>query len=334
MAKYMIKRCLAVIPVFLAVAFVSFGLVSLYPGDYFTPYLIGIAMMGMDPIAVHSALRMEAGIDKPFIVQSFIWIEGILTEGDFGMSFSGRRVSEILLSSDAGLQWTLVITGCSMVLAWLCGIPLGIISTIRNRKWQDMLISSVAYLGISMPSYTLALLFFYILYKFIDPLMVGKGLWGLVHYELVHEPMSFTKFASYVIHLLPAFVIVGSPMFASIVRYMKSSLSNELPKTYLDTARAKGISELRVIMKHATRNALNPLVSLLGMMLPTLITGSIIASYTLGLPDFGMFFIRAVRGQDQHVLTAALLFYSTFLVVGNLLADLLLVVLDPRIRYE
>jgi len=146
--------------------------------------------------------------------------------------------------------------------------------------------------------------------------------------------MSFTKFASYVIHLLPAFVIVGSPMFASIVRYMKSSLSNELPKTYLDTARAKGISELRVIMKHATRNALNPLVSLLGMMLPTLITGSIIASYTLGLPDFGMFFIRAVRGQDQHVLTAALLFYSTFLVVGNLLADLLLVVLDPRIRYE
>ena len=330
----MIKRSLAVIPVFFAVAFVSFGLVSLYPGDYFTPYLIGIAMSGQDPIAVHSASRMEAGIDKPFVVQFFIWVEGILTEGDFGMSFSGRRVGEILLSPDAGLQWTLVITGCSMVLAWLLGVPLGMISAIRNRKWQDTLISTIAYLGISIPPFTFALLFFYILYKFIDPLMVGKGVWGLVHYELVYQPMSFTKFASHVIHLLPAFVIVGAPMFASIVRYLKYSMINELPKTYLDTARAKGISELRVIMKHAARNAFNPLVSLFGMMLPTLITGSIIASFTLGLPDFGMFFIRAVRGQDQHVLTAALLLYSTFLIGGNLLADLLLVVLDPRIRYE
>ncbi|MFC2108688.1 ABC transporter permease [Candidatus Bipolaricaulota bacterium] len=331
---YFIKRILAVLPVFVVVAFVSFSLVSLYPGDFFTVAKIGAALSGQDPQAVHTALRIQAGIDKPFIVQFWIWLVGVVTQGDFGTSFSGGSLSRMLFSAQSGLHWTLIITSCSMFLAWLFGVPLGIISALRHKKWPDTLISGVAYLGISIPGFTLAYLFFWIMYRFINPLIVSGGVWGLVHYDLVYQPMSLVKFGSYVIHLVPTFIIVGAPMFASVVRYMKVNVMDTLAAQYLETARAKGLSEFRVIAKHATRNAFNPLVSLFGIMLPTLITGSIIATLILGQPSFGMTFITAIRRQDQHLLTAALLFYSSILIVGNLLADLLLVVIDPRIRYE
>jgi peptide/nickel transport system permease protein len=332
--RYLIKRILAVIPVFVVVAFLSFSLVSIYPGDFFTPAMIGAALSGQDPHAVHTALRIQAGIDKPFIVQFWIWLVGVVTQGDFGTSFSGGPLNRMLFSTQSGLHWTLIITGCSMILAWFFGVPLGVISAVRPRKLADNLIQAVAYLGISIPQFTFAALFFWIMYKFINPLIVSSGVWGLVHYDLISQPMSVHKFFSYVVHLFPAFLIVGAPMFAAVVRYMKVNMLDTLPMQYLETARAKGLSEFRVVAKHAVRNALNPLISLFGIMLPTLITGSIIASQMLGLPSFGMVFIRAISRQDQHLLTAALLFYSTFLIVGNLIADLLLVVLDPRIRYD
>ncbi len=332
--QYSIKRILAVIPVFLAVAFISFSLVSLYPGDFFTPSMIGAALSGQDPYAVHTALRIQHGIDKPFIVQFWIWFVGVVTEGDFGTTFSGGRVSRALFSAQSGLHWTLIITSCSMLWAWLLGVPLGIICALRHRKWADILISGVAYVGISFPGFTLAWLFFWIMYKFINPLIISTGVWGPVHYDLVHAPMSLMKLGSYAIHLLPVVIITGAPMFAAVVRYMKVNMMDTLPAQYMETARAKGLSEFFVISKHAVRNAFNPLISLFGVMLPTLITGSIIATKILGYPSFGMKFIESIARQDQHVLTAALLFYSCFLIVGSLIADLLLVVLDPRIRYE
>jgi len=333
MIGHIVSRILAVLPVFLIVAFVSFGIVSLYPGDYFTPSLLGFAMSGQDPHAMHTALRIQAGIDKPFFVQFWIWFAGIVTRGDFGISFSGARVSDILFSPSAGLHWTLLVTGCAMLLAWLFGVPLGVLSAVRHKRWPDFAITSAAYIAMSIPPFTLVVAFFWCIYKWINPLIISGGVWGVVHYDLIHQPMSLTKLGSHAIHLLPAIAIVGAPMFASVLRHMKHSMMDELPMAYLETARGKGISELRVLAKHAARNALNPLVSLFGIMLPTLITGSIITAQMLGIPDFGMFFLRAVRAQDQHVLTAALLFYACFLIAGNLLADLLLILLDPRIRY-
>ncbi|MBU1049558.1 ABC transporter permease [Candidatus Bipolaricaulota bacterium] len=333
MIQYVVKRILAVIPVFIAVAFISFSLVSLYPGDYFTIAKMGAALAGQDPQAVHTALRIQAGIDKPFIVQFWIWLVGVVTKGDFGASFSGASVTRLLFSPQSGLQWTLVITGGSMLLAWAFGIPLGILCAVQHKKWSDIAISAVAYLGISIPAFTMAHLFFWIMYKFINPLIISGGVWGLVHYDLVNAPMSLTKFLSYIYHLMPAFIIVGAPMFATVVRHMKVNMMDALPKQYLETARAKGVSEIRVVVKHAARNALNPLISIAGIMLPTLITGSILCARILGLPSFGMVFINGIARQDQHLLTAALLFYSSLLIVGNLIADLLLVVLDPRIRY-
>ncbi|MFC2078620.1 ABC transporter permease [Candidatus Bipolaricaulota bacterium] len=332
--QYIIKRILAVIPVFLIVALISFSLVGLFPGDFFTIAKIGAALSGQDPQAVHTALRIQAGIDKPFLVQFWIWLVGVVTRGDFGTSLSGGRLAPMLFSAESGLHWTLIITGCAMILAWLFGVPLGIVAALQHRKWSDILILGVSYVGLSFPPFTLAWLFFWMMYKFINPLIVSTGVWGVVHYDLVHQPMSLVKFGSYAIHLLPGIIIVGAPMFAAVVRYMKTNMLDTLPAKYLETARAKGISEFRVIAKHAMRNAFNPLVSLFGIMLPTLLTGSILASRVLGYPDFGAKFIYGIERQDQHLLTAALLFYSCFLIVGNLIADLVLVALDPRIRYE
>ena len=334
MLVYFIKRILAVIPVFVVVAFISFSLVSLFPGDYFTVFKIGAALSGQDPEAVHTALRIQAGIDKPFIVQFWVWFVGVVTYGDFGTSFSGGSISRKLFSAESGLHWTLIITGGSFFFAWLFGVPLGILSAVRHKKWPDTTISVIAYLGLSIPAFTMAHLFFLLMYKFINPLIVSGGVWGLVHYDLVNAPMSVAKFFSHVAHLIPTFIIVGAPMFAAVVRYMKVNMMDTLPKQYLETARAKGLSEFRVITRHAVRNAFNPLVSLAGIMLPTLITGSILATQILGQPSFGMVFITGIERQDQHLLTAALLFYSSILIVGNLIADLVLVALDPRIRYN
>jgi len=333
--RYIVKRILSVFPVFVLVAFISFALVSIYPGDFFTPSLIGAALAGQNPQAVHRALRIQAGIDKPFIVQFFIWMEGVVTRFDFGTSFAGSSVTRILFSPGSGLHWTLIITGLAMFIAWLLGIPLGIISALRNRKWEDILITGTVYVGISFPPFTLGWLFFYIMYKWINPLIINAGVWGPVDYKLVNAPMSATKLGSYAVHLIPIVLIAAAPMLANVTRYMKLELQDVLPSLYLQTARSKGVSEFRVVLRHAFRNALNPLISLFGIMLPTLLTGTIIAGRILGYPEFGStFFVEAIRRQDQHVITAALLFYCCFLIVGNLIADLLLVVLDPRIRYE
>lgn len=342
MLGYALKRILATIPVIFLTALVSFGIVSLLPGDFYTQGMIGAAMAGLDPHEWHDFARMRAGIDRPWIVQFWIWLEGVITEGDFGYSFgairgTGRGTNQpavnVLFGPGNGLDWTLIVTGSSMVLACLFGIPLGVVAALQHRKATDVGIAVAVYSGFAFPQYVWGWLFFWAMYRFVDPLIVGSGVWGVVDYRLVGEPFTWLKLGSYVLHLIPAWLIVGSPLFATVVRQTKANLLDTFSAPYLEAARAKGLTEARILFKHALRNALNPLVSLFGLMLPTLITGSILVTHILGIPTFGRVFIWATRIQDQHVLTAALLFYAILLVFGNLLADLLLAFLDPRVRY-
>ena len=342
MLSYALKRILGTIPVIFLTALVSFGIVSLLPGDFYTPGKIGAAMAGADPEEWHHFARMKSGIDEPWIVQFWIWLKGVITEGDFGYSFgairgTGRGVNQpavnVLFGPGNGLDWTLIITSSSMLLACLVGIPLGVVAAVRHRKPADVGIALLTYSGFAFPQYVWGWLFIWAVYRFVDPLIVGSGVWGVVDYRLVGEPLTWLKLGSYVVHLVPAWLIVGAPMFATVVRHTKANLLDTFSTQYLVTARAKGLAERRVLLKHALRNALNPLVSLFGLMLPTLITGSILVTHILGIPTFGRVFIWATKIQDQHVLTTALLFYAVLLVLGNLLADLLLAFLDPRIRY-
>ena len=334
MLSYVVKRVLSTVPVFLVVSFVSFGLVSLFPGDFYTAGMFGAALSGLDPFEWHEAVRALSGLDKPFVVQWWIWISGVVTQGDFGFSLrTGGPVSRFIFHPDSGLYWTLLIIGTSMFLAWLFGIPLGILTAVRHNRFVDWLVTSVTYLGISIPGYVLGWMFLWFIFRFVNPMVWKSWLWGLCDYAYRGQPLTWAKALNHAYHLLPAWLIVGAPMFAMVARYLKMSFLDALTAQYLTTARSKGLKESRVLFKHALRNAMNPLVSVFGVMIPTLLTGSIIATAVLGLPTFGRIFLDALEGQDQHVLTAALLFYSVFLIVGNLVADLLLVVLDPRIRY-
>ena len=334
MLSYVVKRVLSTIPVFIVVSFVSFGLISLFPGDFYTFTMFGAAMAGLDPFEVHAAIRAMSGIDKPFVVQWWIWISGVVTKGDFGFSFgSGGSVARYIFHPDSGLYWTLIIVGTSMFLAWLFGIPLGILTAVRHNRWIDWLVTGVTYMGISIPGYALGWMFLWFIFRFINPMVWSSWLWGLCDYAYRDQPLTWAKALNHAWHLLPAWLIVGAPMFAIVTRHLKMSFLDTLKEQYMTTARSKGLKEGRILFKHALRNALNPLVSMFGMMLPTLLAGSIIATMVLGLPTFGRVFLNAVESQDQHVLTAALLFYSVFLIVGNLIADLLLAVIDPRIRY-
>ena len=342
MTAYVAKRFLGLFPVLFLVALVAFGIVGLLPGDFYTQGKIGAALSGQDPNEWHEYVRIQRGIDKAWIVQFWIWFEGIITEGDFGMSFGvipgagvGRNVPavQVLFGPGNGLGWTLLITSSSMLLACLAGIPLGVLAAIHHRRSLDHSIAILTYSGFAFPQYIWGWVFFWMIYRFIDPLIVGSGLWGVVDYRLVGHPLTWMKVGSHIVHLIPAWIIVGAPMFAMVVRHTKMNLLDTFTAQYLETARGKGLSEIRIILKHALRNALNPLVSLFGLMLPTLITGSILVTQVLGIPTFGSVFITATRMQDQHVLTAALLFYAVLLLVGNLLSDILLAFLDPRIRY-
>lgn len=334
MLSYVAKRILSTIPVFVVVSFVSFGLISLFPGDFYTPSMFGAAVAGLDPFEFHEALRIMSGIDKPFVVQWWIWIGGGVTKGDFGFSFrSDGSVARHIFHPDSGLYWTLIIVGTSMFLAWLFGVPLGILTAVQHNRWTDWLVTGVTYMGISIPGYVLGWIFLWFVFRFINPMVWKSWLWGLCDYAHRDQPLTWAKALNHAWHLLPAWLIVGAPMFAIVTRYPKASFLDTLKEQYLMTARSKGLKEMRILFKHALRNALNPLVNMLGLMLPTLLAGSIIATMVLGLPTFGRVFLNAVESQDQHVLTAALLLYCVFLIVGNLIADLLLAVLDPRIRY-
>ena len=331
MISYFLKRFLWMLPVFVAVALVSFAIVALFPGDYYTTAKFGLLVKGMSTDeAAHAVnqLRYAAGIDKPWIVQFWVWFTGVITEGDWGVSWS------FLLEPQTGLVWTLVITGSSMLWAWLLGIPIGILAAARMNTPLDHAITGMAYVGFAFPPYVWGALFFLLVFKLINPLIVGGGVWGVVGYQLVGAPLTWHKVGSHILHLLPVWAVVGAPIFATVVRHTRVNVAALLSEPFITVARSKGISERRILFKHALRNAINPLISIFGITLPTLLTGTILAGPVFGLPTFGRTLLWAVRMQRQQQLTALLLFYACFLLVGNLVADLLLALTDPRIRYD
>jgi peptide/nickel transport system permease protein len=314
------------------VAFISFAIVALFPGDYYTTAELGFLLSGMSRSEASNAvdaLRYAAGIDKPWFVQFWVWFQGVILHGDFGVSW------RYLVQPENGLGWTLIITASSMLWAWVLGIPIGVIAAKRKNTWLDHILTTVTYIGFAFPPYVWAALFFFFVYAVINPLFTGGGLWGLVGYEFIGKPLTWLKVGSHILHLLPAWAIVSAPMFATVVRHTRMNVANILNEPFITVARSKGISERRLLFRHALRNAVNPLISIFGITLPTLITATILIGPIFQFPTFGVrVLLRAAQSQDQQLLTSALLFYAVFLLVGNLIADVLLVALDPRIRYD
>ncbi len=330
MLTYIIRRTFYMIPLLIIISLISFAIVQLMPGDYLTRSRLNpdVAQETFDEMAA------RYGLDKPFLTQYWLWIEGIVTRGDFGMSFETKRPVFFTLFMGSRLLWTLVITGSTMFLTWLFAIPLGIYSATHQYKVSDHTLTFFGFLGLSIPNFFFALVVLWMLVALFKVGSHGLGIGGLFDNRFIEAPWSLAKLGNFLWHIWPAWLVIGTSGMAGLLRYMRGSMLDVLALQYVQTARAKGLSERIVRYKHAARNAINPLVSILGLQLPNLVSGSIVTAIILNLPTVGRAYFTALQMQDQYVVMGGLLFFSLFLMVGNLIADILLAWVDPRIRYD
>jgi len=318
------------LPLLILVSLFSFTIIQLMPGDYLT-------RARLDPQIKQETLNAMArryGLDKSFMTRYWAWVKGILTRGDFGTSFETRRPVFFTLFLGSRLQWTLVVSISTMIITWLFAIPLGIYSATHQYKVSDHGLTFFGFLGLSIPNFFFALVLLWLLVAVFKVGQHGLGIGGLFDNRFIAAPWSLAKLGNLLWHIWPAWLVIGTSGMAGLLRYMRGSLLDTLSLQYVQTARAKGLAERSVIYKHAVRNAINPLISMLGMTLPNLVAGSLVTAIVLNLPTVERAFWSALQMQDEYVIMGGLLFFSLFLLIGNLLADVLLAWVDPRIRYS
>ncbi len=327
MIGYIIRRLLGMIPTLLVISVIAFILIQLPPGDFLTSQLQQLQQQG-EQISEEriAALRARYGLDEPVHVQYVKWITNFV-RGDMGYSFEWNRpVNELIWDR---LGYTLVIALASMLFTWVVAFPIGIYSALRQYSLPDYIFTTVGFLGLSTPSFMLALVLMYIGYEWF-----GVSVGGLFSPEYVAAPWSWGKFVSLLRHVWIPMVVIGMAGTAGLIRIMRANLLDELQKPYVITARAKGVGNIRLILKYPVRIALNPFISTVGWMLPNLFSGATITAVVLSLPTTGPLLLRALKSQDMYLAGSFILVLSSLTVIGTLISDILLAVIDPRIRYE
>lgn len=311
------------------VTVISFIVIQLPPGDYVTRMVSEMLSQGADEIdpAVIEALREQYGLNDPIYVQYFKWIRNIVVKGDFGYSLALRRDAKELIGER--LPTTFALTSASIIFVFAVGLPIGVLSAVRKYTTTDYVATFVGMIGLAVPSFLFALILMYLSYKY-----GGQALIGLFSQEYADAPWSFAKFLDLLNHLWIPVIIIGTAGTAGLVRTMRANLLDELNRPYVDTARAKGLSESRLLWKYPVRYALNPFVSGIGGVLPALVAGNVIVSIVLNLPTAGPVLLNALLGEDMYVAAGFILVLSVLTVIGTFLSDVLLVILDPRIRLE
>jgi len=328
MLGYVIKRVLFMIPTLFAVSVVTFLLIQLPPGDFVTTLAAEMSQMGdsIDPTTL-AMLRDQYGLDEPVWKQYWIWITNIVLHGDFGRSFDwGLPVSELIWDR---LGLTVVLALTALVFTWVVSLPIGIYSAVKKYSAGDYLATFLAFVGLAIPNFLLALILMYLAYS-----MLGISIDGLFSQEYANAPWSGEKVLDLAQHLIVPVIVLGTAGTAALVRIMRANLLDELYKPYVTTARAKGLSEWRLIIRYPVRSALNPFVSTIGWSLPELVSGATVTAIVLNLPTTGPLLLRALIAQDVYLAGAMILMLSVLTVIGTLISDLLLAWLDPRVRYK
>jgi peptide/nickel transport system permease protein len=328
MVLYILKRLLYMIPTLIGMSLISFVIIQLPPGDFLTSLISAIAEsgQGLDQASI-DRLTALYGLDQPFYVQYWKWISGIVFRGDFGWSFDwGQPVSRLLWDR---MGITLLVSGLSLVLIWALAIPIGIYSAVRRYSIGDYVFTFLGFVGLAVPTFILALGLMYVSFTYF-----GLNVGGLFSPEYETAPWSLAKFWDLLQHLWIPIVVIAISSTAALIRVMRANLSDELSKPYVVTARAKGLSEFTLIMRYPVRLALNPFVSTIGWVLPSLISGVTITAIVLNLPMAGPLLLRALVSQDMYLAGAFILIMSVLTLVGMLLSDILLAILDPRIRFQ
>lgn len=327
MFSYVIKRSLMMIPTILGISLVAFLVISLPPGSYLDAYVAGMAATGetVNQATIES-LEKRFGLDKPVPVQYLIWMRNIITRGDFGQSFDwGKPVASLIW---ARLSLTFIISISTLLLTWVIAFPIGIYSAVKQYTIGDYIATMFGFVGLAVPSFLLALLLMYLSFKFLN-----TDIGGLFSAEYQEAPWSWARVVDLLKHLWIPAIILGTGGTAGLIRTIRANLLDELHKPYVKTARAKGLSEMRLLLKYPLRVALNPFFSTVGWSLRYLVSGSAIISVVLNLPTTGPLLLRALMAQDMYLAGTFILLLSVMTVFGTLISDIILGIVDPRIRF-
>jgi peptide/nickel transport system permease protein len=321
--SFVAARLARLVPILLAVSCLSMLIIDLAPGDFLT-------MLRADPQISQASverMRREFGLDRSWFVQYLMWLKRAVVSGDLGESFSFRTPVRALIVERLANTFLLAFT--SSLFAWGLAIPLGIAAAVWRDTWVDRASSAIAFVGMSAPRVLLALLVLFV--------SVETGLFpaGGMKSAATHDLLSpWRRVLDILWHLIPPAFVMGVSGIAEVTRQMRANLLDVLGADYVRTARAKGLREGTVVLRHAVRNALNPLITLFGFALARLLSTSLIVEVTMSWPGLGTLTLEAIRRQDLYVVMATLVMASVLLVVGNLVADLLLAASDPRIARE
>ena len=325
MLRFILQR-LILLPVLLFLfSIVVFILIQAPPGDFLDSYIATLASSGssVDEAQVQ-ALKQQFGLDQPITVQYTRWIENIL-RGDLGLSLEYQRPNNELIGER--LLLTVALALFAFVFTWVVAIPAGILCAMRPHSFIDYFFSVLNYIGVAIPNFLLALILMWVAYS-----SFGLSVTGLFSPEFIDAPWSWARVGDLLSHIWLPMVVIGIAGTARLTRVMRANLLDELNKPYVVTARAKGLSEWRLVLKYPVRLALNPLVSTIGWYLPQLFSGSLIVATVMNLPNIGPLLLRALQSQDMYLAGSILLIYCALTIIGTLISDILLALLDPRIR--
>ena len=325
MLSYVLRRLLAMVPFVLLTSVTVFILIQLPPGDYISNYAAQLAesQETVDDAALKN-LRERFGLGEPLHVQYWKWISGVLT-GDLGWSFEWQQPVGPLIGERMAL--TVLLAVATLLLTWGLALPIGIYSAVRKNSIGDYLATLLGFIGLATPSFLLALGVMY-----LGATHFGQSVGGLFSPEYEAAPWSLAKMADLLTHLWVPMLIIGLSGTASLIRVMRANLLDELNTPYVVTARAKGLDEFTLLMRYPVRMALNPFVSTIGWILPQVVSGSVIVAVVLNLPIAGPMLLQSLLSQDMYLAGAFLVLLCCLTVIGTLISDLLLALIDPRIR--
>ena len=327
MLNYLLRRALYAVMAIWAVSIISFFIINLPPGDYVTSYIAQLQNTGSIILADEAEnLREFYGINRPLYVQYGKWINQI-AHGNLGYSFEfGLPVNDVI---GERLILTMILALVTVVFIWIVAIPIGIFSAVQQYSIWDHTFTFFGFIGLAVPDFLLALIMMYMSFVLFD-FSIG----GLFSPDYVAVGWSLGRVWDLMKHMVIPVIILGTSGTATLIRITRANLLDELRKPYVATARAKGLPEWKLVLKYPVRLALNPAVSLTAYILPFLVSGSIVVSVVLGLPTVGPILLKALVAQDMFLAGAIILIIGWMTVVGTFFSDLLLVVIDPRVRFE
>jgi len=328
MLAYIVQRVLLIIPMLIAISILSFAVIQLPPGDFLTSYVAQLRQEGdeVDEAELES-LRQRYGLGQPAYVQYFKWIYGVLVKGDWGQSFEWQKPVSELIWERLGL--TMALSMGALLVGWFIAIPVGVYSATHQYSWLDYLMTTFSFIGLGTPGFLLALIVLFLAQSWL-----GMNVGGLFSDDYVLEPWSWPKIVDMLKHIWVPMLIVAVNGTAGNIRITRANLLDELNKPYVETARAKGVRERALIWKYPVRVALNPFFSTVGWSLASLVSGTTLVAMVLSLQTTGPLLLRSLTSQDMYLAGSFLFLLSTLTVIGTLLSDILLAVVDPRIRLE